>query len=154
MGATPWGATTSRTRTGLGPIATRRALALYERACTGGSGMACSTLAKAYLDGDGVAKDPARANRLFSRSVALLRPQCDQGSARACGQVGWLHERGLGVEANLQKAVLDYQSGCDGNDGASCYNLAVVGGATGDDAAAKALFAKACTLGLAQACAP
>jgi TPR repeat protein len=129
-----------------------RALVLYEKACTRGSGMACSSMAKAVLDGDGVAKDPARAKVLFSRSMALLQPECDRGNPRACGQAGWLLERGLGGDQDVPKAVLDYQAGCDGNDGASCYNLATVKRATGDEGGAKGLFARACTLGLQEGC--
>ena len=55
--------------------------------------------AKAVLDGDGVVKDPARAKVLFSRSQALLQPECERGNARACGQAGWFLERGLGLTA-------------------------------------------------------
>jgi len=129
-----------------------RALLLYEKACTRGSGMGCSSLAKAALEGDGVVKDPARAKVLFSRSMALLQPECERGNARACGQAGWLLERGLGGDQDVQKAVLDYQAGCDGNDGPSCYNLATVRRATGDGGGAKGLFARACTLGLQEGC--
>jgi TPR repeat protein len=132
-----------------------RARALYQKACDQGSGMACSTLAKALQAGsDGIAKDPARARALFSRSARLLQESCDGGSARACGQAGWLHERGLGVPADLDRARHDYRIGCDGNDGASCYNLAVVRRQeNAADPSVQALIARACTLGLPEACA-
>jgi TPR repeat protein len=130
------------------------AVALYKKACDLGSGMACSTIAKAFLSGDGVTKDPAMANRYFSRSALILQGQCDQGSPRACGQAGWLYERGLGVEKDTANAAKDYTTGCEANDGASCYNLALgTGRPSADDPTRKSLLAKACSLGLHEACA-
>ena len=130
-----------------------RARALYERACDRGSGMGCSAMGKALLSGDGVPRDATQAARFFSRSATLLQTECDLGNARACGQVGWLAERGLGIEKDVAKALRDYQVGCDGSDGPSCYDLAVTRPRTGaDDPVASALFAKACQLGFAEAC--
>jgi TPR repeat protein len=132
-----------------------RARALYEKACNRGSGMACSTLAKRFQAGDGVPADPVHATTLFSRSLTILQTECDSGSARACGQAGWLHERGLGGDQDAAKALRDYQSGCNDNDGASCFNLALTLRATNAaDPTAAGLVAKACKLGLPQACAP
>lgn len=130
-----------------------RAWALYQKACERGSGMACSTVAKAYQAGDRVPRDNAQADRFFSRSLAILQRDCDAGNPRACGQAGWLHERGLGGAKDAAAALRDFQSGCDGNDGPSCFNLAVARRAVnaGDPTVAP-LFAKGCELGSREAC--
>ena len=74
-------------------------------------------------------------------------------ATRACGQAGWLLERGLGGDTDAARALRDYQAGCDGNDGASCYNLALTRrGASAGDATVAPLYAKACSLGLREAC--
>jgi uncharacterized protein len=130
-----------------------RAGELYDRACQAGSGMACSSLAKAHLAGEGVAKDADRAARLFGRSAELLQKGCDEGSARACGQIGWLHERGLGVPKDAARARRSYEAGCQGDDAASCYDLATIHlSARADDPSVPVLLERACGLGLPQAC--
>jgi TPR repeat protein len=96
---------------------------------------------------------PGRQRRVRSRSRSILQNDCDGGNRRACGQAGWLYERGLGGERDAAKAARDYQSGCDANDGASCFNLAVTRrAANAADPTAEPLLAKACQLGLPQAC--
>jgi TPR repeat protein len=47
-----------------------RAAALYDRACSGGSSLACSNLGRLYEAGRGVAKDPRRALALFAAACA------------------------------------------------------------------------------------
>jgi TPR repeat protein len=90
---------------------------------------------------------------LFTRSVELLQRGCNEGSARACGQVGWLYERGYGTPLDIGRAKKSYQVGCDGNDAASCYNLAViVRTARADDPSIGAPLERACSLGVADAC--
>ena len=75
------------------------------------------------------------------------------GNPRACGQAGWLRERGLGGEKDMAAALGDFQSGCDGNDGPSCYNLAVARrAANAADPTVAALLAKSCELGSREAC--
>src|SRR6266496_2525988 len=76
---------------------TARAWALYMKACERGSGMACSTVAKAFDAGKRVPRDPGQASRHFARSLTILQGDCDAGNPRACGQAGWLHERGLEI---------------------------------------------------------
>jgi TPR repeat protein len=130
-----------------------RAWALYQKACERGSGMACSTVAKAYQAGDGVPRDTAQAGRLFARSLTILQGDCDAGNPRACGQAGWLHERGLGGAQDAAAALHDFQSGCDGNDGPSCFNLAVARrAANAGDPTVAALLSKGCELGSREAC--
>jgi TPR repeat protein len=130
-----------------------RAWALFLKACERGSGMACSTVAKAYQAGDRVPRDLDQASRFFTRSLKILQGDCDVGNPRACGQAGWLRERGLGGPKDVAAALGDFQSGCDGNDGPSCYNLAVARrAANAADATVAPLLAKSCELGSREAC--
>jgi uncharacterized protein len=130
-----------------------RAWALYMKACERGSGMGCSTVAKAFDAGDRVPRDPAQASRYFSRSLTILQADCDAGNPRACGQAGWLHERGLGAAKDVAAALRGFQAGCDGNDGPSCYNLAVARrSANAGDPTIATLLAKGCELGSREAC--
>src|SRR6185436_7002293 len=105
------------------------------------------------LAGDDVPKDADRAAKLFSRSVELLQRGFDEGSARACGQVGWLYERGHGTPKDTARATRSYRIGCDGHDSASCYNLAVsLRAIKVDDPSIGALLERACGGGLSAAC--
>ena len=138
---------------GLGvPVDGTRARKLYETACDKGSGMGCSTLAKALAE-DADEQTRARSAKLFERAKEILQRGCYEGSARACGQVGWFYERGLGTKLDLPQAVSMYKSGCDGNDGASCFNLALTRRqASSNDSTIGPLLERACSLGLAEAC--
>jgi TPR repeat protein len=130
-----------------------RAWGLFLKACERGSGMACSTVAKGYQAGDRVPRDLAQASRFFTRSLTILQRDCDVGNPRACGQAGWLRERGLGGAKDVAAAVGDFQSGCDGNDGPSCFNLAVARrAANASDPTVAGLLAKGCELGSREAC--
>jgi TPR repeat protein len=132
---------------------TARAWALYMNACEHGSGMACSTVAKAFDAGKRVPRDPAQASRHFARSLTILQGDCDAGNPRACGQAGWLHERGLGGPKDVAAALRGFQAGCDGNDGPSCYNLAMARrSANPGDPTIAALLAKGCQLASREAC--
>jgi TPR repeat protein len=85
--------------------------------------------------------------------VEILQKGCDDGSARACGQVGWLHARGLGTPKDISRAMRSYEQGCQGSDAAACYDLAVTRASTrADDPSVPTLLERACGLGLPQAC--
>ena len=115
--------------------------------------MACSTVAKAFDAGKRVPRDPMQASRHFARSLTILQRDCDAGNPRACGQAGWLRERGLGGPKDVAAALRGFQAGCDGNDGPSCYNLAVARrSANPGDPTVAALLAKGCELASREAC--
>ena len=130
-----------------------RAWALYQKACERGSGMACSTAAKAYQAGERVPRAPTQAGRLLARTLTILQRDCDAGNPRACGQAGWLQERGFGGAKDGTAALRDFEAGCAGNDGPSCFNLAVARrAANAGDPTVAALLAKGCELGSREAC--
>jgi TPR repeat protein len=129
------------------PADPKRAEVLYEDACDRGAGLACNVLGKR------AEKDAARSAKLYARAVKLLSAECSAGAARSCGQLGWSEEHGLGTVANAAQATRSYERGCDGNDGPSCYNLAATRNrASAKDPSVTELFARACKLGVAEAC--
>ncbi len=66
------------------------ALALYTRACTGGSGLGCEAAARARWVGAGAPRDPAAAARLDRGARFYLRVHCEQNHARSCQVLGRL----------------------------------------------------------------
>src|SRR5204862_7788012 len=130
-----------------------RAWALNRTARERRSGSALSAVAKAFDAANRVPRGPAQASRHFGRSLTILQGDCDAGNPRACGQAGWLHERGLGGPKDVAAALRGFQAGCDGNDGPSCYNLAMARrSANPADPSVAALFAKGCELASREAC--
>ncbi len=127
----------------------KRARGLYETACDEGSGMACSTLAKLTAD-----EDHERSTSLFARAAKLLRAECERSPGRACAQLGWLQEQGLGTALDVKQATASYQKACDANDGPSCFNLAATRNrVSAADPTVRPLFERACKLGMTKACA-
>lgn len=54
-------------------------------------------VARGYLRGKGVARDPARG-------AALLQKACDAGEMLGCTELGAVYQRGGGAPATLQPA--------------------------------------------------
>ena len=57
-------------------------------------------------NGTGVAKDPARAAQLFTRT-------CDAGLAVGCGALAYLHAEGIAVPKDDDRAASLHQRACD-----------------------------------------
>ena len=123
-------------------------------ACRSGNGEACRMAGEAYLEGDGVQPDRARAVELFlsacelgvaesclflarayhqgdglrvdlEHAVELYGLACEHGEAEACRIVGDLHTTG-GVEGiDVQRAATWYRLGCDLGDPESCTSAAM-----------------------------
>ncbi len=110
---------------------------------------ACRMLGVLYSNGNGVSKNLAKANELFSKS-------CDNNEMKACRNLGLLYANGDGVEKNYAKAAELFQKACDGNEMKGCYNLAVAfqngDGVTQNEQKAIALYDKACKLGDQNSC--
>src|ERR1700741_2576070 len=75
-----------------------QAAGIYQRACDAGDGRACTNLGAFYVDGRGVAADPARAGQSFTRG-------CDADTGRGCQNWGILSEDGRGPPADLARAA-------------------------------------------------
>ena len=124
-------------------------------ACDADDGEGCYVLALAYREGRGVARDPAMARELFSRSceldwaqacaetarlylqadgvaldqtraLELFARACDLGNAPACGEVAGIYLRGDGVPASPARAAGNFNRGCVGGDAMSCFRLGLL----------------------------
>ena len=98
-----------------------------------------------YLDGQGIAADPAQA-------LKWLQKAADAGQAVAQYRLGTMYERGQGVAANPASAAKWYQAAANLGNRKAMHNLAVAfaEGATGkkDMAESARWFSKAAALGL------
>ena len=117
-------------------------LAEREYNCDAGDYLDCQELAKAYQDGDGVGKDPAKALSLFTRA-------CEAKSGWACAMVGSFVASGRGVgAADPAGAARWFSRACDAGHGWSCNRLGEMArdgeGVARDTGRALALFEKAC----------
>ena len=65
-----------------------RAASGYSTLCNGGYVAACAQLADMYNNGDGVARDTAKARQLKDRVRELLTAQCARGDKSSCAKLG------------------------------------------------------------------
>jgi TPR repeat protein len=130
------------------PADPARGADLLERACDRGRTSSCFGLGVAYFEGRGRPKDETRA-------WGLMLPACAR-DPEGCGEFGNLYGSGLGFPRNRDRASRLLTLGCDGGDGASCADLAVLvddgDGMSGDPVRAMALRQRACALGHTSSC--
>jgi uncharacterized protein len=95
-------------------------------------------------------------NGQFNKSVSLYSKACKNKNGKACMQLGWLYDNGLGVQQDPFKSVDLYTKGCNYGDGMSCnligqmyYQGRIVGN---DDMKALGFFKKGCALNDSWAC--
>lgn len=92
------------------------ALEQWTVAASAGDASAATNLGLMYLKGEGVAKDPAQAARLFEQAAGA-------GNASAAYNLGGLYENGLGVEASLDRAVALYEEALASEHSGAAYQL-------------------------------
>ncbi len=90
-----------------------RATQLIQDAC-GVSGWACGQLAPMYEQGDGVPRDPARAEQLWKRYAAEVEQGCEEGLNIVCSMAGSLYAEGKGVPKDPERAQKLRQRAADG----------------------------------------
>jgi TPR repeat protein len=73
-------------------------VAIVDPPCEQDDAEACAQLGLQLLEGNGIAKDEARAVWLFAQG-------CDWGSMRGCTMAGYAYAEGQGVEADLSLAA-------------------------------------------------
>lgn len=126
-----------------------KAKSYYDRGCDElKSGTSCALVGIAYEEGRGVpAKDPAKANEYYDRS-------CKYGYLRGCYFLAMNLQDGLGVTADVPRAVTLYTKACEGDELDACDRLAKLyaAGKAGSPQQALALFKKNCDAGRAPAC--
>ena len=97
----------------------KKAFKLYQKASELENSVAQLSLAKMYVDGDGIDKDH---NKAFALSKKLAKKYYPSG----INLLGCCYHVGIGTDINVPKAFILYQKATDlGNDFAQ-YNLALM----------------------------
>lgn len=126
----------------VGDPARRDAVALFERGCTAGSGLACAHLGVMIARCEGVACDAARAKTLLTKA-------CGDGEAFACDELASVLADGTPAE-RAQAEQLATKSCAAGNQDACTLKAELL--AATQPADALALFEKGCTDKRAESC--
>jgi uncharacterized protein len=126
------------------------------RACDAGQAVACRKLAQVYARGEGVARSPGRAARLYQKA-------CAGGDAEACFGLGLQWKLGEGVvAADEERGSRLLGVACERGQLDACWTIALERLMEHQDAAdprrqgarleARAQLARMCDLGYAQSC--
>lgn len=97
----------------------RRALELYNRACTAGYPPACFNIGVLYSLEGTVQKDDGTAERFWHRA-------CSDGYPAACSNLGLLYERSESVPHDEDRALSFFSRACAGGDPIGCMNALVL----------------------------
>lgn len=108
----------------------------FEQSCRAGFYGACHVAAERNQRGKGVTTD-------MKLVVELLDVGCPKGWF-ACEKLGKLYEEGDGVAQDLDKALVAYGEGCDGNDKGDCFAAARVAEKLGKDDVRRARLETGC----------
>jgi TPR repeat protein len=132
-----------------------RAASLYSRACDAGNSKGCGWLGAMY-EGQGLAKDAARAAAMYSREVALLSKACDAGDPSSCNDIGDRYRYDFWGKKDFVRAAESFSKACDGGSADGCKSLGSMYlggvGVPKDFYKAVALQTKACNLGDGDGC--
>jgi TPR repeat protein len=135
---------------------TEKAFALAEKACQHGDGFACDRLGDMHASEEGAGSDPDRAQQFFAKAAKYHQTGCDKDYAIDCFRLGGLHEYGLGVGQDTQKAILLLEKSCDAELAAACKELSYIyknsNHVTNDGEKAAKYDEKACDFGDAYNC--
>lgn len=115
----------------------------YRRACDAGSGFGCAAAAQRYRRGVGVRLDPEQAGHLFARGCALGDPAACVLGAEMFAQ---------GTAADRRRAAVLASAGCAQDIAPACLLLGEAYEAAGDRGEALELYRKACEAGEDKAC--
>jgi TPR repeat protein len=99
-----------------------RALELFERGCSSGSGAACVRAGSMRERGEGTAADPGEALKRYEKA-------CEGGYAPGCTAEGSCHAREM---RSAGKAAKLFEKACAAGDGEGCLELAHLGGRAKD----------------------
>lgn len=94
----------------------RRAVDLYEKACTGGITEACAQAAYLYEEGKGVSRNHKRA-------LALNTTACDAGSPNACNNLAVLYGNGKAGPRDLDQSLALFEKSCKLGNQVACKNV-------------------------------
>jgi len=91
----------------------------------------------------------------FTQAADAYRRACDEGSAKACTNLGFMYKNGQGVPRDFQRAGRLYRQGCDGGNALGCTNLGIMywnNSLPKDDTVAADLFLRGCDGGDSRGC--
>jgi TPR repeat protein len=88
----------------------------YEKAAAEGEADAMVSLGELYENGQGVARDYAKASENYAKARGLYEKAARKGDARAMHGLGGLYESGQGVERDYAKARDWYEKAADKGD--------------------------------------
>jgi len=118
-------------------------------AADAGNSNAAVILGAAYLGTEGITPDTAASARYF-------RTGCESGNVWGCYYLGSMHEIGLEVPRDYDRARELHTRTCDAGNILSCYSLGALYqsglGAAPDYVAARQAYTRACNRGHASAC--
>jgi TPR repeat protein len=125
-----------------------KAAGLWQRACDGGSTMACVSVAKTLLS-----QGPAQVER----GLALLQTACTGAVVGGCATLGVAYRDGYLLKKNMGEAVGLFQKACDAGDVHGCRMFATAlfqgDGVNADQPRAVTLFKDCCDFGDLRSCA-
>lgn len=143
----------------LQPADLTQALQLYERACDGGSAIACQA-AGGMLASEPLGRTDRQvlAGEYFARARAMYSTDCHRGNAAGCANLVEMHHAGQikasksDVSAWNAKVRSLYGAECDAGVAAACAALASYCARREDGRCFVSAHRKACDLGTAGAC--
>jgi len=152
-----------------------------QKQCDAGDAGSCNNLGVMLLQGDGVTRDPKKADQVFLKaceggepracvnlalrsyqsdpqnSLKLAAKGCFDGNALGCELVGEAYYYGQVIPKDTHKALRFYKAACDGGNQAGCTNLGLLyaGGASDipkNEALGIVYTKRACDGGVSTAC--
>jgi TPR repeat protein len=104
-------------------------VSLAQQGCDRGNGDDCRILYSAYDEGNGVPKDPGKAEVFAKRGAAAYQAGCTKGTMSDCTSAGVDFENGFGVPKDLARAATFFKKACDAGEQGSCIAFQRVKGA-------------------------
>jgi Sel1 repeat len=111
----------------------------FQSACERGDGESCFLLGSLYYAGAGVAKDPARAFELLTKS-------CAAGWSRGCGGLAECYRAGMGTAVDNERALENFDKACRHGIAPSCFSASSMYRALNNDAVAQQRLRQGCEI--------
>ena len=95
-------------------------LQTLERKCAKNDLISCYNLGYSFREGQGGAAVDLK------RAIALFEKACDGEVLEACEHLGLMHDQGIGMPSDPEKARQAYRFACDRHGAGSCVNLGLM----------------------------
>lgn len=135
----------------------KKAFAAFERGCSMKRAQSCDLLGHMTGEGWGTPANEAEERRLRKQAIELYEQACSPSDGASCAVAADAYEAGYWVPKDVARAQKLLGTGCDANDGQSCFLMALdvqfgSHGQTKDLPGAAKLLRKACDAGSLKAC--